>query len=104
MNLIGLSLEFLTTEPFVHFLGGIRVKQRSFRAKAFALVLGSFFGISLFALFGFGNAATATDYCPDTIRGKTACTGGYCFTSITGQKSCRYHQPECNGGACTPGP
>lgn len=80
------------------------MKQRSFRTKALASILGAVFGIFVFLMFGSGHTATATDYCPDTVRGDTGCTGGYCFTSTTAQKSCKYFQSACNGGACTSGP
>lgn len=52
-----------------------------------AAIAGLIFGLLLTATFGYTSFVKAeADYCLDS----TGCEGAYCFTSLTGVKSCKY--------------
>ena len=80
------------------------MKVGNVRANVFSALAGTALGtIFVFSVLT-AQPAVAEDYCPDTLNNGVPCTGGYCFKRLDGQKSCKYHQSSCNGGACTAGP
>jgi len=76
------------------------MRNSNFRATIFSAVAGIALGLAMFLSFGYTQTTVADSWCPDTAT----CTGGYCFTRGDGQKSCKYFQSSCNGGACTAAP
>lgn len=79
------------------------MKVGNLRSNLFSALAGTALGtIFVFSVLTV-QPAVAEDFCPDTFK-DGPCTGGYCFVRGDGEKSCKYFQPSCNGGACTAGP